>query len=138
MKFLLLLLMLGIASFFVKAQTETLTLHVGDKFEVLGLKGKLFEVYGPGINDDCNKSEYGKVVVASVAYVEFKYTSGGKVSTELCNQQVQMKETGEIKVFYTPQKFKAKDGIISLSLTKVSEGKKENLITLEISKEPLK
>ena len=121
---------------FAQAQTETITLQVGDKFEVLGVSGKLFEVYGPSKRDKCGKSDKGKMLVASVAYVEFKYNKK-KVSVELCNQQVEVAEGKPTETFYTAQKFKGKDAVVSLALKEVKESKKQNLIVLEISKEPL-
>jgi hypothetical protein len=134
--FIALSIFIGTYAFAQEAQTERLTLKVGDKFEILGIKGKLYEVYGADRRDPCWESDKGEVTEALVAYVEFKYNRR-KVSINLCNQQVQEAEGKPTKTHYKTEKFKGKDAVVGLALAEVIEGKKENKIVLEFVKEPL-
>lgn len=113
--------------------TKKLKLYVGDKFEELGLEGKLFELYKPRGGESCGKTEKGKKITnAAIAYVEFKY-QGKKVSSELCYQRLLV--NGKEEINYTTERFRAKDSILSISVHDINN--EEGLVTFVIVKSPL-
>ncbi len=113
--------------------TKELKLYVGDKFEELGLEGKLFELYAPRGGESCGKAKKGqKITNAAIAYVEFKY-QGRKVSSELCYQRLLI--DGKEDVNFTTERFKAKDSILAISVQDINN--EEGLVTFVITKSPL-
>lgn len=113
--------------------TKKLKLNVGDKFEELGLEGKLFELYAPRGGESCGKTEKGKKITnAAIAYVEFKY-QGKKVSSELCYQR--LLSNGKEEVNYSTESFRAKDSILSISVHDIDN--EAGIVTFVITKSPL-
>lgn len=140
MKYMIALLLMTISMVAIAqtdTQTETLKLKIGDKFSTLGLEGKLYDLYNASGGEACRKSKEGKVRSAAVAYIEFKYNKGRKVSTELCFQRISLSKEDKVgkEERHSTESYKAKDAVVSLTITKVDE--EAGIVTLEISKEPL-
>lgn len=113
--------------------TKKLKLYVGDKFEEMGLEGKLFELYAPRGGESCGKAQKGqKITNAAIAYVEFKY-QGKKVSSELCYQRLLV--NGKEEINFTTERFRAKDSILSISVEDINN--EEGIVTFVITKGPL-